>query len=155
LTVPDDATDAHPVEDRPTDDEPIADESIRDEAEGDEPRGDDSDGAEAGVDDGTDDGPGEVWDASGDPRDVIANARRRHGAAGGVLAAGMFGLDQLLGRKPKEEIPVVVASSSDPTDIDADGIVIPLDANRDVIAPPMPRRGDPKPRKRAKRRREP
>ena len=86
---------------------------------------------------------------------MIANARRRHGALGGVLAAGMLGLDQALGRKVKEEIPVVVASNSDPLDIDREGIVIDVDDERSVVAPPMPRTGQPPPRKRAKRRREP
>jgi hypothetical protein len=86
---------------------------------------------------------------------MIANARRRHGALGGVLAAGMLGLDQALGRKVKEEIPVVVASNSDPLDIDREGIVIDVDDERSVVAPPMPRNGQPPPRKRAKRRREP
>ena len=35
----------------------------------------------------------------------------RHGAAGAIVAAGMFGLDQALGRKPKEEAPIVMAAS--------------------------------------------
>jgi len=89
-----------------------------------------------------------------DREQLIANARRRHGVAGGILAAGMFGLDQMLGRKPKEEVPVVVASSSDPVDIDAHGIVIDIDADRTVVAPPIPRAGERPLRKRAKRRRE-
>ena len=86
---------------------------------------------------------------------LIANARRRHGVAGGILAAGMFGLDQMLGRKPKEEVPVVVSSNSDPVDIDAHGISIDIDAERTVVAPPIPRAGDRPLRKRSKRRREP
>lgn len=77
-----------------------------------------------------------------DDVDVVEVARRRHGAFGSVIAAGMLGLEQALGRKPKEEIPVVVASNSDPEDIDRDGIVIPVDAETSVVAPPLPRSGD-------------
>ena len=71
--------------------------------------------------------------------DRVEMARRRHGGAGGVLAAAMLGLDQALHRKPKEEIPVVVASNSDPEDIDHQGIVIPVDEATSVVAPPQPR----------------
>lgn len=74
--------------------------------------------------------------------DVVEVARRRHGALGTVIAAGMLGLEQALGRKPKEEIPVVVASNSDPEDIDRDGIVIPVDNERSVVSPPLPRSGE-------------
>ena len=82
--------------------------------------------------------------------DPVDTARRRHGAAGAILAAGMFGVDIALGRKPKEDAPVVIAASSDPTDIDTDGIRIPLDAATDLIAPPQPPSDPyaPKPRRR-------
>ena len=51
---------------------------------------------------------------------------------GAVLAAGMFGVDIALGRPPKEEIPVVVAAPTDPTDIDTDGIRVPVDDRTEV-----------------------
>jgi len=70
--------------------------------------------------------------------DPVSTARRRHGAAGAVLAAGMFGVDIALGRKPKEEAPVVVTASGDPTDIDRDGMNFALDAATQVVAPPLP-----------------
>ncbi len=69
--------------------------------------------------------------------DPIGTARRRHGAAGAILAAGMFGLDIALGRKPKEEAPVVVDAAGEPTDIDTDGIRISLDDHTDIIAAPQ------------------
>ncbi len=79
------------------------------------------------------------FDAGGDQASRIAHAKQRHGAAGGMLAAGMLGIDQLVnGRKPREEIPVVVTASSDPVDIDTDGIRVSL-AGADVIAPALPR----------------
>ena len=85
--------------------------------------------------------------------DPIPVARRRHGTAGAIAAAGMFGLDQALGRKPKEEAPIVMAASDEPVDIDNDGITVPVDDDVSVIAPPQPR-SDPLPsrRRRGKRR---
>jgi hypothetical protein len=69
--------------------------------------------------------------------DPIATARRRHGGAGAILAAGMFGVDIALGRKPKEEAPIVVDAAGEPGDIDKDGIRIPVDDDTHVWAPPI------------------
>lgn len=96
------------------------------------------------ADDEGDDSDVETMPAISDP---IATARRRHGAAGAVLAAGMFGVDIALGRKPKEDAPIVVASSSEPVDIESDGITIPVDAATSVFAPPQPKQ-DPLPPRR-------
>ena len=82
--------------------------------------------------------------------DPIATARRRHGATGAILAAGMFGVDIALGRKPKEEAPIVVAAPTEPTDIDDEGIEIPIDEITSVYAPPQPP-SDPFPRRRPRR----
>ena len=70
--------------------------------------------------------------------DPVGTARRKHGAAGAMLAAGMFGVDIALGRKPKEEIPVVVDASGDPTDINKDGMTFAIDEATQVVAPPLP-----------------
>lgn len=79
------------------------------------------------------------FDAGGDHASRIAHAKQRHGASGGMLAAGMLGIEQLLsGRKPREEIPVVVAANSEPVDIDTDGIRVSL-VGVDVTAPALPR----------------
>lgn len=101
---------------------------------------------DAGTDgnDSGDAGDVETMPAISDP---IATARRRHGAAGAVLAAGMFGVDIALGRKPKEDAPIVVASSSEPVDIESDGITIPVDDATSVFAPPQPKQ-DPLPPRR-------
>ena len=82
--------------------------------------------------------------------DPVGTARRKHGAAGAVLAAGLFGVDIALGRKPKEEIPVVVDAAGEPTDIDRDGISIPVDEHTTVVAPALPpsEPRTPKPRRR-------
>jgi hypothetical protein len=86
------------------------------------------------------------------PPDLIRAARRRHGAAGAIVAAGMFGLDQALGRKPKEEAPIVMAASDEPIDIDQEGIVVAIDSDKSVHAPPQPR-SDPLPGRRRRKRR--
>lgn len=81
----------------------------------------------------------------GDVATRIAHARQRHGLAGGMLAAGMLGIDQVVnGRKPREDAPIVIAANSDPIDIDRDGISVPLDPDDPdgqfaVAAPPLPR----------------
>jgi hypothetical protein len=71
--------------------------------------------------------------------DPVATARRKHGAAGAVLAAGLFGVDIALGRKPKEEVPVVVDAAGEPGDLDADGIQIAVDGTTTVVTPALPR----------------
>ena len=82
--------------------------------------------------------------------DPIGTARRRHGAAGAILAAGMFGVDIALGRKPKEEAPIVVAANSEPIDIEKDGIEVEIDETTSVYAPPQPP-SDPFPRRRRRK----
>jgi hypothetical protein len=84
--------------------------------------------------------------------DPVRTARRRHGAAGAIVAAGMFGLDQALGRKVKEEAPIVVAASDQPVDIGEAGITVPVDEGISVVAPPQPR-SDPLPSRRRRGRR--
>jgi len=72
--------------------------------------------------------------------DPIGTARRRHGTRGAILAAGMFGVDQVYnGRKVKQEAPIVVDAASEPVDLDSDGITVPVDDETDVVAPPLPR----------------
>ena len=84
--------------------------------------------------------------------DPVRTARRRHGAAGAIVAAGMFGLDQALGLRPKEEAPIVVAASDQPVDIDHEGITVPVDEQLSIVAPPQPR-SDPLPSRRRRGRR--
>lgn len=97
--------------------------------------------------------PSEPVDAIDDGREIVDTARRRHGGMGAILAAGMLGLDQVLGRKPREEAPVVVDANSDPIDIDTDGITVALDDDLAVHAPPQARPDPfaPSPRTRARR----
>jgi hypothetical protein len=81
---------------------------------------------------------------------LVATARRQHGVAGAIMAAGMLGIDQALGlRKVKQEAPIVVAAPTEPIDIDSDGIDVAVDDQTSVYAPPQPRS---KPHVKARRR---
>jgi hypothetical protein len=71
--------------------------------------------------------------------DLVETARRRHGTAGAIVAAGMLGIEQVLGRKPKEEAPIVVAAPTDPLDVDRDGISVAIGDEVALVAPPLPR----------------
>ena len=69
----------------------------------------------------------------------VATARRHYGVGGAMLAGGMLGLEKALEMRPaKEEAPIVVASPTEPIDIDLDGIDVPVDDETSVYAPPQP-----------------
>ncbi len=89
-------------------------------------------------------------DGAAPPADA-APRRRSGGLAGAALGAAMFGLDQVLGRKPREEAPIVVDASGQPKDLEDDGIHVPIDDTASVWAPPQPR-SDPTHRRRRRRR---
>jgi hypothetical protein len=72
--------------------------------------------------------------------DVVANARRRYGSAGAGLAAAMFGVDQALTGKQKPEFVQVQEASSEPLDVDNDGITVTIDEVMSVQAPALERR---------------
>lgn len=71
--------------------------------------------------------------------DPIETARRRYGTAGAALAGGMFGLDVALGLKKKPDSVQVQEAPTDPVDIDADGIQVPIDSTTVVSTPPLAR----------------
>ena len=57
-----------------------------------------------------------------------------------MLAGGMLGLEKALELRPvRQEAPIVVASPSEPVDIDDDGIDVDIDDETWVYAPPQPR----------------
>ncbi len=57
--------------------------------------------------------------------EVVRNARKRYGVAGAMLAGAMVALRDLL-EKPKDDQAVVVDAPSEPTDMDHDGITVPV-----------------------------
>jgi hypothetical protein len=72
-----------------------------------------------------------------DNPDVVASAKRMYGRGGMFLAAGMLGLDKVLHEKKKTESVQVQEASSEPVDVDADGITVPIDESTVVNAPPL------------------
>lgn len=70
----------------------------------------------------------------------VATARRRYGIGGAMMAGGMLGIEKALELRPaKEEAPIVVASPSEPIDVDNDGIDVDIDDETWAYAPPQPR----------------
>ena len=55
------------------------------------------------------------FDEGSDDTDRVAEARRRLGRGGAMLAAGMLGLEKVLNDKPKQEAPIVIASTAIPS----------------------------------------
>lgn len=66
---------------------------------------------------------------------MVARAHRKHGLAGAIVAGGMLAIDQVLGRRPKEQPAAVSEFSGEPIDIDKDGIKIPIDESTTVVSP--------------------
>jgi hypothetical protein len=87
-----------------------------------------------------------------DAGDVVANARRRYGGGGALLAAGMLGLDKLLTDKKKPDSVQVQEAASEPIDVDKSGIQVMIDELTSVEAPPLDRR-EPLSMKKKRRRR--
>ena len=75
----------------------------------------------------------DIHDDSQDP--LVRRAAQRYGTVGAMLAGGMVVFDKLLGRKPKEEAAVVFEASSDPLNIDDDGITVELKEHITVHSP--------------------
>jgi len=67
---------------------------------------------------------------------MVRRAAQRYGTVGAMLAGSMLVFDRLLGRKPKEEAPVVFEASGEPGNIDDDGITLILDDNTTIVSPP-------------------
>jgi hypothetical protein len=96
-------------------------------------------------DDGSDTGydtvPDDVLDAiDATNPDVIGTARRRYGAAGAALAAGMFALDVALGNKKKPESVQIQEALTEPIDVDKNGIQVMIDELTSVTTPALERR---------------
>jgi len=75
----------------------------------------------------------DTQDDTQDP--LVRRAAQRYGTVGAMLAGGMVVFDKLLGRKPKQEAAVVFEASSDPIDIDNDGITVELNDHLTVHSP--------------------
>jgi hypothetical protein len=69
---------------------------------------------------------------------AIEAGRRRGGVAGAAMAGAMLAVAEVYEGPPKEDAPVTVEASSDPNDIDADGVEVTV-GEVDVAAPPLER----------------
>lgn len=70
--------------------------------------------------------------------DAIAAGRRKGGVAGAAMAGAMLAVAEIYEGPPKEQAPVTVEASSDPTDIDTDGLQVSV-GDVDVEAPALER----------------
>ncbi|MCU1392299.1 MAG: hypothetical protein JWM34_727 [Ilumatobacteraceae bacterium] len=106
------------------------------------PADENADGIDDELDDELDDedAPDDLDPISIDNPDPVATARRKFGAGGAILAAGMFGVDQALTGKQKPEFAEIQESSSQPVDLDKDGFHLAIDEARSVDAPALERR---------------
>ena len=68
----------------------------------------------------------------------IAAGRRKAGVAGAAMAGAMMAVAEIYEGPPKEDAPVTVEASGDPTDIDLDGLDVSV-GDVDVSAPPLDR----------------
>ncbi len=67
----------------------------------------------------------------------IEAGRRKAGVAGAAMAGAMLVVSEIYEGPRKEDQPVTVEASSDPDDLDRDGIDLTV-AGLDVEAPPLP-----------------
>lgn len=80
---------------------------------------------------------------------AIEAGRRRGGVAGAAMAGAMLAVADIYEGPRKDDKPVTVEASSDPDDVDRDGIDVTV-GDVDVSSPALPRldpvgRGGPKP----------
>jgi hypothetical protein len=93
--------------------------------------------------------PDDAESSAARDRATIEAGRRKGGAAGAVLAGAMVAMRDLLEGPPKEEIPIEVEASSQPHDVDKDGVAVQV-GEVDVASPPLERK-DPLPRPKRRR----
>jgi uncharacterized Ntn-hydrolase superfamily protein len=69
---------------------------------------------------------------------AIAAGRRRGGLPGAAMAGAMLVVSDIVEGRPKEDTPVTVEASSDPHDLERDGVDVTV-GGVDVSAPPLER----------------
>ena len=76
-------------------------------------------------------------------RSMIAEGRRKAGAAGAMMAGAMIAIRDIYEGPPKDEGSVVVDSPTEPEDVDRDGVALAADevgGAHDLAVPAQPRR---------------
>lgn len=69
---------------------------------------------------------------------AIAAGRRKGGLAGAAMAGAMLAVSDIIEGPPKDDAPVTVEASSDPHDVDRDGVDVTV-GDVGVSAPPLER----------------
>lgn len=69
---------------------------------------------------------------------AIAAGRRKGGAAGAAMAGAMLAVSDIIEGPPKEDAPVTVEASSDPHDLERDGVDVTV-GEVGVTSPPLER----------------
>jgi hypothetical protein len=85
----------------------------------------------------SDDDPLPILGAPEDAAQIARRVRQRSGLGAGALAAALMGMRDVLEGPPKEPAPVVVASPTDPTDIDTEGMHVDM-GELAVASPALP-----------------
>lgn len=65
---------------------------------------------------------------------------RKRGVAAAMLAGGLVAIENLLGRKPRQDAAEIRESAGEPGDIYKDGITVALDESTTVHSPPPSKR---------------
>ena len=73
-------------------------------------------------------------------RSAIEAGRRKGGLAGAAMAGAMLAVSEIYEGPKKDDKPVTVEASSDPDDVDRDGIGVQV-GEVEVEAPPLPALG--------------
>jgi hypothetical protein len=88
-------------------------------------------------------------------RAMVERGRQIGGVAGAALAGAMIAIRDVYEGPPKDQGVVVVEASSQPEDIDRDGVELAADeigGTHDLAVPPLPRRAPVVGRRRSRRR---
>jgi hypothetical protein len=99
------------------------------------------------------DDPEPLLGAPEEASQIARRVRQRSGIGAGALAAALMGMRDVLEGPPKLSAPVVVASPTEPTDIDTDGMHVDM-GEVAVASPALPptEATVKKPRRRSRRR---
>jgi hypothetical protein len=74
---------------------------------------------------------------------AIEAGRRKGGLAGAAMAGAMFAVSEIVEGPKKDDVSVVVEASSNPLDLERDGVSVELDdehGGKTVESPPLERR---------------
>lgn len=77
-------------------------------------------------------------EGDGEAAPLPPSTRNRHGVAGAMLAGAMIAIRDIL-ETPKDDDAVIIEASSEPEDIDNEGMSFVVDPNTIAYTPALPR----------------